>query len=178
MQKIGEQIKVEKSGQDFRIEIYPSISKKDKMWLTVWLMAWSFCGLAVVSQLFFKYTSDEKIILVVYLVLWAYFELKVIHAFRWQKSGKELVEIKDGKFSYTQLIGLRGLPVESLLSDIKGFRFIENSEKGFLNDINRSVWMLGGEVLEYEVNGALKRFGLKLPKQDALKLIDLLNKQV
>lgn len=178
MQKIGEQIKFEKSAEGLKIEIYPSISKKDKMWLMIWLLSWSFCGLAVFSQLFFPYSKDEKIILVVYLVLWAYFELKVVYAYRWQKSGKELIEIKNDKFSYTQLLGMRGLPKEYLLADLKNFKYQEKTEKGFFNDINKSAWMVGGEVIEYEVKDSIKRMGMKLSKSDASQLVNLLNKQI
>ena len=178
MQKIGEQIKIEKEGKDLTIEIYPILSKKEKLTLTFWLSAWTFCGLAVVWQLFYPYSSNQKIILVVYLGLWAYFEFKVLHAFRWQKSGKEVIELKNNKLIYTALIGKRGLPVEYEITDIKGFKYLESTETGFFNDIAKSTWLVGGEVIEFQVKDSLKRIGMKLNKKDASALVALLQKQL
>lgn len=178
MQKIGQQISIHKNGNESKVEIQPLYSSKDKTGLIMWLVAWTFCGLAVLSQLFFDYAKAEKVMMLIYLVFWLYFELKVLYAFRWQKAGKEVIEIKNGSLFYTQLIGQRGLPVEYKLTEIKYFKFMESAKKGFFNDLNQSIWMVAGETVEFEVNGSLKRLGLKLSESDAKKLADWLNKQL
>ena len=59
---------------------------------------------------------------------------------------------------------------------MKPFIYAEDTEKGLWSDINKSTWMVGGEVVEYGFEDSIKRLGMKLPKKDAQQLITLLNK--
>lgn len=178
MQNIGDQIEINKGKDTLEVTIYPKVSGKDQRILNFWLIAWSLCGLAVLSQLILpgNYQRSEKVFMLIYLAFWIYLELKVVYAFRWNKNGKELIEIKDGKLSYTQLIGKRGLPIVYNLSEVSQFRYANETEKGIWNDINRSAWMVGGEVIQFTSEGKVRRIGMKLNQKDAERLSDLLNK--
>ena len=179
MQKIGQQIQVEKEKNSVKIEVFPNPSSKDKLILNLWIIGWSLCGLAVLVQLFFyldDFESNQIAFLLIYLSFWAYLEFKVLFAYRWNKKGKELIEIEEGQFSYTKLVGKRGLPFEATKDSLGKFQYEESTEQGIWNDINRAAWMVGGEVIQYNANDKVRRLGMKLSKKDALKLAELLNK--
>ncbi|MFT6716836.1 MAG: hypothetical protein ACJA0Q_001484 [Saprospiraceae bacterium] len=179
MQKIGKQIQIEKDKDSLKVEIFPNPGSKDKLILILWIIGWSLCGLAVIAQLLFyldAYESKQIAFLLIYLSFWGYLEFKVLYAFSWNKRGKELIEIIDGKFSYTKLMGKRGLPFECEKNLLSKFAYEESTENGIWNDINRAAWMVAGEVIQYKTDDKLRRLGLKLPKKDAVKLAELLNK--
>ena len=177
MQKIGAQIQLDKSKEELIVEIHPNISDKNKLILNAWLLLWTACGLAVVSQLFVdSYAFEEKVFILIYLAFWAYLEFKVLYAFRWNRKGIERIELKDGKFAYTKLIGKRGLPFECEWNDLSLFHYESSTETGLWNDINKAAWMVGGEVIEYKFKHKIRRLGMKLNKKDALKLVDQLNR--
>lgn len=176
-QKIGGQIEYTKTANELLVAINPAISPKDKMMLNIWLALWTFCGLAVVFQVIqTSYTKEERLFMLIYLVFWIYLELRVLHAFRWNRKGQERIEIKNGEFTYTKLIGKRGLPFSCATADLSEFHYEKSTEKGLWNDINRSFWMVGGEVVQYKFKDKIRRLGMKLPQKDAQKLAELLNK--
>ena len=88
----------------------------------------------------------------------------------------EVLELKNGEFTYQKVINGRGLPIKTKISQMRPFRYAEDTEKGFWSEINKSSWMVGGEVIEYAIDEKIKRLGMKIPKKDANQLITLLNK--
>lgn len=180
MSKIGDRIVIHKSKEGIKVEITPKISLKDSRMLNMWLSAWSIMGITVTFMLFFQWSllqRSEIVLLLIYLVFWSYFEFKVLYAYRWNKIGKEIVEIKNEKFSYLKLVGKRGLPFECNVSDLSNFQYEESTEKGIWNDINRAAWMVAGEVIQYKFGKRVRRLGMKLSRKDAEQLSSLLNKQ-
>lgn len=181
MQKIGEQITIEKTKETLRAVIVPILSKQSKLFLNLWVLGWTLCGLAVIAQLVLyadEFERNQIMFLVGYLSFWAYLEYKILYAFNWNRIGQEVIEIEGGTFSYTKLIGKRGLALKFDVSKISKFNYEQSTEKGILNDINRAPWMVAGEVIQYNVDSQIKRLGLKLSKQDAEKLSSVLNKYV
>ena len=178
MKKIGQQIQYEKTGKNqLSVEIKPVLSKFKRNTLFLWGVSWTLCGLIIFSALFFSdFKKEEYLGVGIFLIFWIYFEFKVVHAIRWNAFGKEVLNLKDGEFSYLKSISERGFPQVVEVSKLSAFRFATDSESGLWSDINKSSWFVGGEVVEYQSDGSLKRIGMKLSKKDALLLVNLLNK--
>jgi hypothetical protein len=124
MQKIGKQIQFSKSKDDIEVEIFPAATFKGNLTLVMWISGWSLCGVAVTVQLLLygeEFTREQFTYLLIYLSLWTFFEVKVLNAYRWVKTGKELIEIKDGTFSYTKIFGKRGMPAVHDCSAVSKF---------------------------------------------------------
>ena len=178
MKKIGDRIKYEKPSKDeLLLEISPKVEKQKIQILMLWTIAFTICGLIIFSALFFHDFKDtgEFLLVVIFLLFWGYFEFKVLYALRWNKQGKEVVIIKNAKFSYVQQISKTGIPVEVDIVQMKPFAVVKE-EDGFWNEINNSIFIVGGEVIEYRSGESIKRLGLKLNQKDALQLVTLLNK--
>ena len=178
MKKIGEYISYDKGGKnELKVEITPVLPKQKLNILLLWGAAWTLCGLIIIVSLFtYGFNKDEYIMVGVFLIFWGYFEFKVLHAITWNKTGKEILELKEGEFIYHKMINDRGFPNVMEVSKLQPFRYAEDTEKGLWSDINKSSWMVGGEVIEYGFEDSIKRLGMKVPKKDALQLITLLNK--
>lgn len=139
----------------------------------------SVCGLFIISSLFFNdFKSEELLMIGIFLVFWSYFEFKVLFAYRWMTSGKEVIEIKEGNFYYMKQISQRGIPTCVPLSEISSFTYTEEALKGFWGEINKSIFMVGGEVIEYKSGESVKRLGMKLDQKDAVKVIEFIKRQI
>lgn len=178
MKDIGQQISYDKPSKDeLVVEIKPVLGGQKMNLLLLWGAAWTVCGLIILISLFtYGFKKEEYLMVGIFLIFWTYFEVKVFHAIRWNKWGLEKLQIKDGEFLYHQTINGRGFPKVDEISKMNSFRFAVDSQKGLWSDINNSSWMVGGEVIEYTCDGAVKRIGMKLSQKDAEKLIVLLNK--
>ena len=178
MKKIGHQITYEKQGKSaLKVEIRPVISQVKKNMLLLWGAAWTLCGLIIGGSLVFNdFKKEEYLGITVFLIFWIYFEIKVVHAIRWNRNGREVLHVKETEFSYLKSIGERGFPVVTDIKKLSPFKYAQGTESGLWNDINKSSWFVGGEVIEYHVEGAVKRIGMKLSKKDAQLLVNLLNK--
>lgn len=175
---IGNRINYSKEGDSVNIEIYPEQDKNKLIMLKLWVLAWSVCGIIVITQLFGNYTGSEKAMIAIYLALWGYFLLKTLDALRWNIYGKEVITVDTETLIYTQLVGKRGIPKSYLSSDIKNLKYVEESKSGFLNSITQSYWIIGGEAIQFEFEDTIKRFGFKLSKNESNQLIQLLNKYI
>tara|TARA_Y100000589_G_scaffold122710_1_gene117090 strand:- start:56 stop:610 length:555 start_codon:yes stop_codon:yes gene_type:complete len=178
MKKIGKQIEYNRPKKDeIKVEISPSLSKVKMNMLSLWGGAWTFCGLAIIVSIFtYGFNKDEIVMVSIFMIFWTYFEVKIIYAIRWNKRGKEILELKKGEFIYYKLINGRGFPIKTKISNMRPFRYAEDTDKGFWSEINKSSWMVGGEVIEYAIDEKIKRLGMKIPKKEAVQLISLLNK--
>ncbi len=180
MKSIGEQIKFDRPSKDeLVVEITPSLPKVKFTTLLMWGIAWTLCGLIIITSLFtYEFKKEEYLMVGIFLIFWTYFEIKVVHAIRWNKFGKEELKFNQEEFSYLKSINGRGFPNVIEKDKVSGFVFAEDTERGLWSDINKSAWFVGGEVVQYEVEGSVKRVGMKLSKEDATQLISLLNKML
>ncbi len=178
MKKIGDKIEYNRPKKDeIKVEIHPFLTKAKMSLLILWGGAWTFCGIIIITSLFtYGFNKDELIMVGIFLIFWAYFEIKIVHAIRWNRGGKEVLELKNGEFIYYKMIKGRGFPIKTQISKMRPFRYAEDTEKGFWSEINKSSWMVGGEVIEYAIDEKIKRLGMKITKKDAHQLIQLLNK--
>lgn len=180
MGKIGKQIIVEKLGKNsLEVKIQPTLPTGKHNMLKAWAVAWTVCGAIIIASLFWNnYKKEEYIMVTIFLLFWVYFEYKVLAALQWYAKGVELIRVQDDSFTYIKQINGRGFPLEDAVSNLKSFKYINPNQNGILGDINNSSWMLGGEVIEYEADGNVRRFGMKLPESDAKQLVNLLNKTI
>ena len=101
MKKIGDRITYDKPKKDeLFLEIKPLQNKKKQQLFSLWMLGWTACGLFVVVALFTQdFSKDEVLFMLIYLAMWLYFELKMLHAFRWQN--RVLSASKSKKESFT-----------------------------------------------------------------------------
>ena len=175
MKNIGKNISYKEEKGELYLEIKPSYDKQKYQLALVWFIAWSACGIAVLSQFFFDLDRNQKLFLIIFMVFWLYFEYQVMQTLRWRKSGKEIVKIADGKMHYVKEISGRGLEKIYDSETLTPLQYVASANEGFFNVLNQSSWMPGNEVLEFKASDRLRRLGIQLNKNDAEQLAKKIN---
>jgi len=169
-------IKIEK--KEHRIEVFIKAfydEKKQKM-LLVWIVLFSLCGLAIVTQFFEDYEQSYKIVFGVYLAFWLFFEFKVIYAYRWRKYGEEKIIIENNQLTLIKKIGKRGVTQAYSLKEIKKIDFFKNDGVSFIKSMNTSYWNINKYHLALHLENAVIPFAIDVDNKDAKKIIDELLK--
>jgi len=148
---------------------------KQKM-LDVWLLAWTLCGLAIFSQVFFTEDSEMKQMILIFGAFWLYFEYMVVKAWRWRKGGEEQLFVGEEELHYGRTYYNRGILKPYRKDLINQVRIMEDERNSFVRSFADSYWVVGGsEKLAFTVNGKVIPFGLRLSDQEAKKLMKLIN---
>ena len=175
MKKIGNQIFYTEGNNELYIEIKSAFDKNKYNLVLIWFVAWTACGVAVISQFFFDYSKNEKLFMVVFLALWAYFEFHVLNALSWRRSGKERIKVSEQEIRYVKEVGGRGIEKVYETEKCTSLKYQSENEEGFLNSINQSSWMIGIPVLEFTAHDNVRRIGIQLSKTDAEQLAKKIN---
>ncbi|MES2139487.1 MAG: hypothetical protein V4511_07240 [Bacteroidota bacterium] len=178
MEYIGKRISIKRTENELSIVILSLINKVKNRFLFLWFILWSISGLIVLSQYFIMHDPNTKTAIIVWMGFWAYFEYKIFHAYLWRKSGKEKIKINDKKFLYKRDVSGRG-KIKTYETDfIKDLRLIEPKENSFMEDLNNSYWVIGGEKLAFDYYGKEIKLGLQLDEVDAKALLKLIMKEM
>ncbi len=70
---ISERVSYHKNEDELTLIITGKIDRAKETLLLTWLLAWSFCGIFIISQLFMEYTREEKLYFIVFISFWAFF---------------------------------------------------------------------------------------------------------
>ena len=159
------------------------ISTKIDRWkeslMLFWLLAWSFCGVYFMYELFWgNHANDMKITLIIMLGFWLYFEVRIGKAFMWRKHGMEFLKIEEDELTYKRSIKGYGKALRFFNNNIKNIALVDRKETHPLSFLENSSWFIGGETIEFKHMGKAIRLGLQLEEKEAKKLVEFLKKNL
>ena len=169
-------ISQEKREEGILIKIKAFRDESKQKNLTLWLVFWTFCGIAIGSQLFVKGDDELRAFVFVYLAFWGYFEYVVVKAFKWRKSGEEQFLISEENFHYGRTYNNRGFLKPHRKDLVNAVKVIDEEIGTFAKVFGSSYWVVGGERLAFAVNGKVIPFGMQLTDKEMKQLKDNLNK--
>jgi hypothetical protein len=169
-------ISQEKREEGILIKIKAFRDESKQKNLTVWLVFWTFCGIAIGSQLFVKGDDELRAFVFVYLAFWGYFEYVVIKAFKWRKSGEEQFLISEENFHYGRTYNNRGFLKPHRKDLVNAVKVIDEEIGTFAKVFGSSYWVVGGERLAFTVSGKEIPFGMQLTDKEVKQLKENLNK--
>jgi hypothetical protein len=173
MKRISE----EDTSEGYLIKIRAFQEEGKQKLFTVWVIAWTLCGLAIIAQFFYPLDGQFRIMLLVFAAFWGYFEYKVVKAWRWRKWGEEQLLIDSDYLHYGRTIGNRGFLKPYRKELINKVRTLgEEDINDFIKTFMHSYWVIGGEKLAFTINGRVVPFGLRLTNKEASKLMKTLNR--
>tara|TARA_B100000965_G_scaffold402762_1_gene429427 strand:- start:2086 stop:2616 length:531 start_codon:yes stop_codon:yes gene_type:complete len=175
---MAQRISSERKEDGLLIKIKAYYDEDKHKFFTIWVAAWTLCGLAIVSQLFTNVDSELKTMILVFFAFWAYFEYLVVKAFRWRKSGEEQFFITEEQLQYGRTYNNRGFLKPYRKDLVNKVRFIDDDQNTFVKVFSDSYWVIGGERLAFTVSGKVIPFGLRLNDKEAKKLVQLINKEL
>lgn len=170
----SDRIEVSDQKEQLTIHISGKIPQSQFMMLTAWLLAWTICGIFVISQLFSDLPQETKSFMLVWLGFWVYFEYKIGTAWLWRKFGKEILNLKKGEstLEYENKIGGKVFSFET--SGIRDLELLESKKGVFIKNYYDSFWVVGGESISFIISGKIRMFGRQLNPKDAEKLLLLI----
>ncbi len=160
-------------GKLIKIRSYYDQSKQ-KM-LDVWILAWTLCGLAILSQVFLTEDNDLRRMILIFGAFWIYFEYVVVKAWRWRKGGEEQIFIGEEEIRYGRTYYNRGILKPYRKDLLNKVRTIENEGNSFARAFADSYWVIGGEKLAFVAAGKVIPFGMRLSEKEADKLMKKIN---
>jgi hypothetical protein len=110
-----------------------------------------------------------------YLSFWFYFEYTIVLAFIWKKFGKEKLWIQDGLINYQKEINKKGKIQTFNIGLIENLSLVEINSTSFMDTINQSFWVKGGERIEFKSQAKTIRLGMQITDEEALLLIKEVN---
>ncbi|MCC6838279.1 MAG: hypothetical protein IT234_07060 [Bacteroidia bacterium] len=178
MEYIGKRISIKKKeNHEWSIVIISTTEKVKNILLFAWLFAWSVSGVIVFTQYFTVPDPDTRVAIMVWMGFWAYFEYKIVKAFLWRKYGVEKIKLHEGKLFYKRDVAGRGKIKVYDAEFIKDLRVVEAKENSFLENVNNSYWVVGGEKIAFDYYGKEIKIGIQLEKPDADALVKLIKKK-
>jgi hypothetical protein len=175
MKVIGKRISILKKENLLSIVILPTTDKKKLTLLFLWILAWTTCGIIVFINYFKLLDENIKLFTIGYLSFWFYFEYTIVKAFIWKKFGKEKLWIQDGLINYQKEINKKGKIQTFNIGLIENLSLVEINPTSFMDTINQSFWVKGGERIEFKSQAKTIRLGMQITDEEALLLIKEIN---
>ena len=149
--------------------------KKQKI-LLLWIVLFSFCGIAIFSQFFGDYSNGTKIFFGVYVAFWFFFEFKVVYAYRWRNKGLEKIVIENEKLILIKEIGKRGISQSYDLKNITTLRLFKNEDSDFVKSMTSSYWNINKYTIAFNYQENAIPFAIDLQKKEASNIIKEITK--
>ena len=171
---IGNKISYWEENDNLYITITGRIEKWMENLIVIWTVAWTACGIIVLTQLFGDYTREVKLSFVVYLCFWIYFEYKVIRTLLWRKFGNERILIDDDTIKIKKEMRGYGTAYNYYIENITRLAVIDYSGRNFSKAYGKSFWIVGGETLSFDHKGKVISFAMQLEDEDRDALFRLI----
>ncbi|MGB3948721.1 MAG: hypothetical protein WBM13_12105 [Bacteroidia bacterium] len=178
MEFISDRISIKKNENETSIVILSFSDKLKNKLLLTWLILWTAGGLIVLSQFFTFSDPNTKIAIIVWMGFWVYFEFKIWSAYLWRKNGKETIRIKNDKLYYKK-DSLGTNKFKTYGTDfIKNLKLIEAKDDSFLESLNNSYWVIGGEKIAFDFYGKKIKLGIQLSDKEAKSLLKVIKTEI
>jgi len=146
--------------------------------LLVWMVLFSLCGLAIISQFFGDYDRNTKVFFGIYLVFWLFFEFKVIYAYCWRKNGEERIIIDENKLIIIKEIGERGVTQRFQLDNVKNLKLFESDQNKMIQSLTTSYWNINKFSLAFDYHKKMIPFAIDLIPKNAKYILKELKKVI
>lgn len=171
---ISERVSYRKSDEELTVIITGKIDRAKETLLLTWLLAWSFCGIFIISQLFLDYIREEKLYFIVFISFWAFFEYKILKVYRWRKWGKEYLRLTSEKLTIKKSITDYAKADEYFIENIKNWQLIPKSKTNFFQLAEKSFWVMGDDCIQFDYQGKAICFGMQLSEKESMSVLKLL----
>jgi|ERR1019366_1047260 hypothetical protein len=178
MDYIGKRISIQRKEDELSIVILSFQNKVKNIFLFIWILLWSLSGMIVLTQYFLLIDADTKTAIIVWMGFWIYFEYKIVKAYRWRRSGKEIIKIREGKLFYKRDVSGKGKIKNYVIDFIKDLRLIEPQSNSFFKNLTDSYWVIANEKLVFDYYGTEIKFGIQLDEADAKALLKLIKNKI
>ena len=174
---IGKRICVDEHKDAMTITIASTITKVQQISLEMWLGAWTGLGV-LMGYGAYTFLGDERIFYLGGFVFWAFFWIRIAKVVAWRRIGKEIITISRNKLIIKNAFGEKGRERTFVIPEMGEVGYQENNSTSFLQSLDNSYWILGGDTLHFKYEGKIHVFGKQLPNHDSAQLANVANKSM
>ena len=164
-------IQITKEANKLEIVIKAFYDQKKQQMLLIWIIGFSLCGIAILSQFFEDYDAGTKVFFGVYVAFWLFFEFKVIYAYRWRKYGEEKLIVDNEELLLIKTIGKRGVTQRFTIDEIKKIDLYKDISGGFVKSMNTSYWNINKYHLGLTLEKNIIPFAIDLEDKDVKRIL-------
>lgn len=176
MKTIGKKVSYVQTPEKLLININGRGTKKQVNLVILWLLLWTICGTILVVELFADYSGQQKIVLAVMVAFWLYFEYAVYYIYRWRKGGIEILKIQGDTMTYSREINGVGKVQTFDARQVRNLKMVDYEDSDFQRAYYKSWYSIGGEMVQFTINGREHRVAMQIEEDDAKKLLKLIDK--
>ncbi|MFZ6051165.1 hypothetical protein [Halocola ammonii] len=175
---IGERISFVKTKEQLSIIITQEVPRWKETLLLTWLMAWVFVGVFFIFELTQRTDQQERMFFTIVIAFWAFFLVRIGKAYLWRKGGREMIWISPGELTIKNGWWNYGKAKTYFLDNVKGVSLIPVEPKNFMQSLDRSFWVVGGENVAIKYMKKELRVGKQLEEREARQLVMLIDKSI
>lgn len=177
MKKIGKRITLEEHKDAITIVIDQTIPRGQQLALEMWIGAWVGLG-GLISYGAYTYDGNDRTAFLVCLAFWGFFLVRILKVAFWRRIGKEIIRITPTHLMIKNAFKTRGKDKFYDLPKVGKFDAPEQNIKSFMQQLDNSFWIIGGDTVHFTYDGREHVLGKQLPGPDAKQLSNFLNKSV
>ena len=175
-QTIGSRISYAWHPDALTIIVSQEIPKHQQRLLEAWLLAWGLAGAGLGQAWRMADTPDEGMFFSICLAFWSYFAFRVSKVVLWRRRGREMIRISAEGVSLKNAFGTFGRAQFFLKDNITRLEVIRRDETKFLQTLDQSFWIIGGDMLSFKYLRKSIVFGKQLSLQEAKALAKVIDK--
>jgi hypothetical protein len=175
---VGKRLHITETAQAAEIRIVGQLEPWKTLVLTLWLIAWLFCGVVVLSEFMAAVEREMKLMLFVFMVFWAYYLWKVGQVWMYRRRGYEHIRLADGEIQITRSIMGAGKTQRYFIENIETLKQIEIPQRSFAFTYENMWWVLGGEKVGFDYAGKFVRFAMQLDEKETQEVLRFLKKNM
>ena len=175
--QVSERLYFKRNNEELQIEITQQIPRIKETLLITWLVAWLVCGLVFIGS-WLESTGDQSMFLGISVAFWAFFMFRIGKVYFWRKKGKEIIRFKEGLLTIQNAIGSKGKVSSFRIQNINSFGQIAMNQGNFLQSLDFSFWVIGGDRLGFNYESQKIRFGKQLNDKEITVLARIFEKAI
>ena len=174
---IGKRISITDHGDATTIVIASTITNAQRLTLEMWFGGWTGLGLLFMYGAY-TFEGDENLFYLGCLVFWAFFWVRIAKVVAWRRIGKEIIRINKKGMIIKNAFGTRGRDRLFNLHEVSNVKFVEREESSFMQQLDNSFWIIGGDTVYFSYKEKTHVLGKQLFPQDARQLTQVLIKAI
>jgi len=174
IQSLGERVTYAWHESSLTVIIDQKIPSQQRLMLEGWLLAWLAVGVAMAIEMAGSAGSDRSFFLI-FMAFWAFFAFRVLKVVLWRRIGREMVRITSEGMTVKNAFGDFGRARFFIKENIKKMEVIRRNPTNFIQNLDQSFWIMGGDSLQFTYLRGRFVLGKQLPEKEAAKLAKLID---
>jgi hypothetical protein len=174
IENISPRASLKRNGEDLSLVIMSSTDKSKAKYIGTIMVLWLVGGIYIGINYFRITDSNEKVMIIVWMAFWLYFSYIILKSFFWQYSGKEIIQVRNGKLFYKKDTSGRGWVQNYKLENLKNLKKYEDKSPSWSKKFGGDYWSTDCDSLSFEYEEKEIAFGYRLTEKESEKIQKIL----